>query len=374
MSNSFNIPFNRRNTNSLKWDMKSADALPVWVADMDFKSPEPIRQAMMELAESGMFGYAWPPYELYDVIIQRLSKKHNWKVKKEWIVLLPGLVPGLHAAARVLPAGRTAVMTSTPVYFYLFKAAENSGNKSLEIPFKIVDGIYKMDFEQMEANLTPDCGMYMLCNPHNPNGRVFDREELLELNDFCLKHSLILVSDEIHCDLIIDENASHISAASLSKEIEENSITLLSPSKTFNIPGMGGSFAVIPNADIRKRFELACLGIMPHMNNWQINSMIAAYSHCEPWREELIAYLKSNHDYLMAEVNSIPGLEMQPLQATYLAWIKCNKPDVENYLLSHGLAVSGGDQFHGEGYFRLNFGTQRSTLEQAVGILKMAFI
>ena len=353
--------------------MKSADALPVWVADMDFKSPEPIRKAMVELAESGMFGYAWPPEELYDVIIKRLTEKHQWEVKRDWIVLLPGLVPGLHAAARALPAGRDTVMTSTPVYFYLFKAAENSGNRSIEVPFKIVNGVHRMDFDQMEANLSPDCGMYMLCNPHNPNGRVFDREELRQLADFCLKHSLILVSDEIHCDLILDEKVKHTSVASLSKDIEDNSITLLSPSKTFNIPGMGGSFAVIPNADIRRKFEAACMGIMPHMNNWQIKSMIAAYSECEPWRKELITYLKTNHDYLLAEVNKIPGLEMQPLQATYLAWIKCNKPDVENYLLSHGLAVSGGYQFHGEGYFRVNFGTQLATLKQAVEILKKAF-
>lgn len=369
----FDKPTHRRNTNSLKWDLKPENVLPAWVADMDFESPVEIREALQKLTDHQIYGYAWPPDELYEVIIERLAKNHHWQIKKEWIVLLPGLVPGLHAAARVMPDERANVMTSTPVYFYLFKAALSAGNSTLEIPFIQENGLWKMDFETMKKELTPETGMYMLCNPHNPNGRVFSKEELLELSRFCVENNLILVSDEIHCDLIIDPSKQHISTASLNKEIENQSITLLAPSKTWNIAGLGGSLAIIPNEDIRKRFQEACAGIMPHMNNWQIETMKAAYTFGEPWRKELISYLKANHDYLLEEINKIPGLHMEPLESTYLAWISCDHENPEEHLLKHGLAVSGGYQFHGKGYFRLNFGTQRANLEKALEIIKKAF-
>ncbi|WP_304233845.1 MalY/PatB family protein [Jiulongibacter sediminis] len=372
MPYNFDKPTQRRGSGSVKWDMKPENILPMWVADMDFESPDEIKNALQDLVDHQIYGYAWPPDELFEIIIDRLSKRHQWQIKKEWIVLLPGLVPGLHASARILE-DKPAVMTSTPVYFHLFKAAGSAGNETIEVPFDLSNGGCKMDFESMQKQITPQTGMYMLCNPQNPIGRVFDKEELLELSDFCLKNDLILVSDEIHCDLILDESKEHISVASLNKEIENQSITLLAPSKTWNIAGLGGSFAVIPNPEIREKFEKACFGIMPHMNNWQIRSVMAAYKYGEPWRKELIKYLKANHDYLLKEVNNIPGLSMEPCEATYLAWIACDKENPEEYLLKYGLGVSGAHQFKGKGYFRLNFGTQRANLEKAIGILKKAF-
>ncbi|MGR3808936.1 MalY/PatB family protein [Jiulongibacter sp. NS-SX5] len=369
----FDKPTQRRGTGSVKWDMLPEDVLPVWVADMDFESPEEIKEALRGLVDHQIYGYAWPKEELFTVIINRLKDRHGWEIKKEWIVLLPGLVPGLHAAARTLPKERSSVMTSTPVYFHLFKAAGSAGNQTIEVPFAQKDKKWVMDFASMQNALTSSTGMYMLCNPHNPNGRVFSKDELEQVSDFCLNNDLVLVSDEIHCDLILDNSKKHISVASLNKEIENQSITLLAPSKTWNIAGLGGSMAIIPNSDIRKKFQDAAYGIMPHMNNWQMASMLAAYTHGEPWRKELISYLQANQEYLLKEINGIPGLSMEPCEATYLAWIACDKENPEEYLRKHGLGVSGAHQFNGKGYFRLNFGTQRANLEKAVAILKEAF-
>ncbi len=364
----------RVNTNSYKWDRFTTDVLPMWIADMDFESPIAIKNALLDLANKSIYGYSKAPEELTEVIIQRLQNRHHWKVEKDWIVYLPGLVPGLHASAR-LTEGNAKIMTASPVYYHLTMAGKNIGMPVSEIPFILKNDTWVMDFETMEKTITPEHKYYFLCNPHNPNGRVFNTEELSALSTFCIKHGLILVSDEIHCDLILDENAQHISIASTNKHIENQSITLLAPSKTFNIAGLGGSFAVIPNKELREKFIKVCFGIMPHISAFAFQTMLAAYKYGEPWRQELITYLKGNHDFLLAEVNKINGLEMLPLEATYLAWIKVNKENIdpEAHLLKHGLAVSGAQQFGGEGYFRLNFGTQKANLVKAIEILKKAF-
>ena len=366
----FDQQLERRGTNSMKWDARQPKNIPMWVADMDFQSPLAVQEALQAVANSGVYGYAWPPSELFEVILERLEKMHAWNVEKEWIVLLPGLVPGLHASARIMPSEKKSTLTSTPVYYHLYKAAESSGLETLEVPF-LENG--EMDFEGLKAKKREDTGMYFLCNPHNPTGRVFSQKELEKLADFCLKENLILVSDEIHCDLILDHEKRHHSVASFSKEVEDNSITLLSPSKTFNIAGIGGSFAVIPNGALRSRFEAAKFGIMPHLNNWQISSMLAAYQHGEPWRQELLAYLRSNHNYLLEEINAIPELKMKPLDATYLAMIQCPQEDPEKYLSVNGIDVNGSGQFHGTNFFRLNFGTQKSRLEEGVKRIKEAY-
>ncbi|UBM58524.1 PatB family C-S lyase [Marinilongibacter aquaticus] len=373
MTYNFDKPTSRKSTNSLKWDIFPEIDLPMWVADMDFESPLEIKQALAKVVDHQIYGYAWPPQKLKDCIVNRLKERHNWAIEADWIVFLPGLVPGLHAAPRILDTERPHAMTATPAYFHMYKAAQSNGQKTFEIPFIWENESWEMDFESMENEVKKGVGMYMLCNPHNPNGKVFSKEELEKLVQFCLKHKLILVSDEIHCDLLLNPEKTHISAASLHPEIEQQSITLLSPSKTFNIAGIGGSYAIIPNADIRKRFQAVCYGIMPHLNNWAIESMYSAYTFGEPWRLALIEYLRKNHDFLLKEINQIKGLEMKALDATYLAWIKCNHPDPESALKKAGLAVSGAQQFNGQGYFRLNFGTQRSNLELAIQRIKSTF-
>lgn len=372
----FNKPTNRKNTGSIKWDKYPDDVLPLWVADMDFESPVEIKEALQKIVDTQIYGYSNAPEELYQVIIERLKNKHNWEIEKEWIVLLPGLVPGLHASARIFDLENMEVMTSTPVYYHLSLAGKYAGLKTSEVPLIWQNARWEMDFEQMQSQVNSDTKIYMLCNPHNPNGRVFSEKELNQLSDFCLKNGLLLVSDEIHSDLVLDENVKHLSVASLNNEIEQNSITLLAPSKTFNIAGLGGSFAVIPNPALRKKFQDAGFGIMPHTNAFMAETMLAAYKYGESWRQELVKYLKGNHDFLLENINKIPSLSMKPCEATYLAWIHCSRkdiPNLEDYLIKFGLGVSGGHQFKGNGYFRLNFGTQRANLEEAMERLKRAF-
>jgi cystathionine beta-lyase len=376
MPYNFDKPTNRLHSNSIKWDKYPEAVLPLWIADMDFESPTEITEALSKLIEGKIYGYSMAPEELYEVIVDRLAVRHQWKIEKEWIVLLPGLVPGLHASARIFDSPMIEVITSTPVYNHLRLAAPYAGSETKEVSFIWQNDQWEMDFESMQEQITEHTKMYMLCNPHNPNGRVFTKEELNKLSEFCLKNNLVLVSDEIHCDLVIDSNSHHISLASVNKEIEQQSITLLAPSKTFNIAGLGASFGVIPNKELREKFRKATFGIMPHINAFQCQTMIAAYKFGEPWRKELIAYLKANHDYLVEEINKIPSLSMKPLEATYLAWIHSDRvdiPNLEDYLFNFGLGVLGGQQFKGNGYFRLNFGTQRSNLEIAIERLKNAF-
>lgn len=372
----FDRPVNRTGTDSVKWNKYPDGVLPMWVADMDFESPEEISAALQKLVDRKVYGYAEAPAALYEIIAERLHTRHHWKVEPAWIVPLPGLVPGLHAAPRILDVGRSEIITSVPVYYHLSSSGRNAGLSVRHVPFAWNNNRWEMDFEGIEASVNTNTGMYMLCNPHNPNGRVFDRTELSTLAGLVVKHDLILVSDEIHCDLILDDTRSHISIASLDPEIEKRSITLLSPSKTFNIAGLGGSFAVIPDAGLRQRFTSACFGIMPRLGAWAFEAMMAAYRYGEPWRQELTAYLKRNHDFLLENFSRIPGLSMHSHEATYLAWIRCDHPDIEDiegHLINFGLGVSGGPQFFANGYFRLNFGTQFSNVQEAVIRLERAF-
>lgn len=371
----FDKLIDRRNTNSYKWDKYSEDVLPLWVADMDFQSAQPILDALQRIVNHGVLGYAHTPDELVEVVIDRLKTRHNWEIQKEWIVWLPGMVPGLHTSARLLGDDFTAVMTSTPVYYPFIQAADWGKRRLQDIPFVWQNNRWEMDFEKMEKTITPSTKMYMLCNPHNPNGRVFSKEELEKLADFCLKHNLLICSDEIHCDLILDETKQHISIATLNKEIEAKSITLLAPSKTFNIAGLGCTLAIIPDKKIREEFEKTRFGMMPMLSNFAYEAALAAYKYGGEWHNELLTYLRGNHQFLLEEINNIKGLSMQPLEATYLAWIDYRETGNENFvahLEKHGVGVQDAANFGGSGFLRLNFGTQRSRLEEAVRRIKKA--
>jgi cysteine-S-conjugate beta-lyase len=372
----FDKAINRHHTNSYKWNKFNKEVLPMWVADMDFLSPTAVSDALLKLVDHGVYGYTHAPLELYDVVIDRLDKLHNWKVDRESILFLPGLVPGIHTSTRILGSDYTSVMTSTPVYYPFMQAGDWGPRRLQAIPFARKNNEWKMDLDAMQAKATPDTSMYLLCNPHNPNGRVFSKNELEELAAFCIEKDLIVMSDEIHCDLILDPSKKHISIASLSQEIAQRTITLLAPSKTFNIAGLGCSIAIIENTELRAKFQKEMFGIMPMPTAFAYEAALAAYKHGEPWRKELIAYLKANHDYLLSEINKIDRLEMLPLDATYLAWIKYDGQvdgGIEKYLASFGLGVSPGEQFDGDGYVRINFGTQKANVEKAVEVLKKAF-
>ena len=365
----------RRNTNSYKWDKYPSEVLPLWVADMDFEVAQPIKNALKKIVDQCVIGYSNLPDELEQIVIERLRDWHNWEIKNEWIVWLPGLVPGIHTSAQCISEDFCSIMTSSPVYRPFLEAA-SMGNRSLQaVPFIWKNQRWEMDFDEMEKSANPSTKLYMLCNPHNPNGRVFSKEELEKLSDFCIKHNLFICSDEIHCDLILDTTKNHISIASLNKEIEKRSITLLAPSKTFNIAGLGCSFAIIPDADLRGRFEKKKYGMIPMPSSFAMESALAAYKESEDWRQRMLKYLRANHEYLLIEINKIPGLKMEPLEATYLAWINFEGTGIEDFvcvLENSGVGVQDASIFGGKGYFRLNFATQRANLEEAIKRIKKA--
>ena len=375
MKSIFDDIINRHHTNSMKWDKYAQqDIIPLWVADMDFKAPAAILDAMHRITAHGVLGYSLVPDELVTVVLKRLKNLHHWDVKPEWLVWLPGLVPAITLSCQSVGQAGDAVMSTTPVYGPFMKCPDSADRQLQKIPLKLENGRYTFDFEAMKAAITPATKLFLLCNPYNPAGTVFTKQELETLLAVCLEHNIIICADEIHCDLILDQNLEHISIGSLSDIAGNQTITLLSPSKTFNIPGLGGAFAVIPNDGIRERFAKLRYTNTPMLSAYAYDAMLVAYRDCRPWHQELLGYLKANHDYLLTEINAIPGLEMQPLEATYLAWIDTRKTGIENIgqvLEEAGVGISeGGFFFDGKGFIRLNFGTPRSVLVEAVKRIK----
>ncbi len=371
MTYDFDELIDRTNTDSFKWDRyKDRDIIPLWVADMDFKAAPPILKALEDVTKHGVIGYSHEPDELTDVIVKRLDERHSWKIEKNWIVYLPGLVPGLTLSCMVVGNEGDEIITTVPVYGPFMKAPEAAKKKLVKVQMKLENNRWTLDFDAIRAAITPCTRMFMLCNPYNPAGTVFTKEELQTLSDICTEHNIVICADEIHCDLILDESKKHISIASLSKDVENQTITLLSPSKTFNIAGLGGSFAVIPNDEIRAKFAQLKYIVEPMPSAYAYQAALAAYRDCNEWHEQLLAYLRKNHDYVLQEINHFKGFSMQPLEATYLAWIDTRESDIENIseiLENAGVGISdGGFFFDGKGFIRLNFGTQMRRLEAAV--------
>ena len=375
MLHNFDEIIDRKNTDSFKWDFfqDPEGTIPMPVADMDFRSPEPILQALREVTEHGVFGYSIVPSALKNVLQERLERLYGWKTEKEWQVWIPGLVPAITATCRAVGEIGDAVITSIPVYHPFHLAPGYVGKKLQTFPMMEQNNRWTFDFEALENAITEETKLFMLCNPYNPSGTVFTREELEKLASICQKHNLIICADEIHCDLILDDNKKHIPIASLNQDVENQTITLLAPSKTFNIAGLGCSVAIISNPALRKKFEDAKNGFFPPLPRHSMVAALAAYKDCEDWRLDLIKYLKSNHDYLYQELNNYEGLKMIPLEATYLAWIDARGTQFDNIqeqILKAGVRVMDGKTFMGDGFFRLNFACPKSVLVEAVKRIK----
>lgn len=370
----FDTPINRRGTACLKWDIyKERDVLPMWVADMDFASPPAVLAALHNRVDHGIFGYNLTPRALEETIIERLRVRHKWDVQPEWIIWLPGLVTGLNISCRAAASPGEAIITTTPAYPPFLSAPKLAGCELITIEHPNIDKAYGIDFEGIKGAITPNTKLFVLCNPHNPTGRVFTNDELLTLADICLKHKLIICSDEIHCDLVLDADKSHISIASLDKTIAARTITLLAPSKTFNLPGLGCSLAIIPDKELRTRFENIMHGIVPHVNTMGFIAALAAYRDSEDWRMELIDYLRKNRDIVESFIGTSPMLSMNHVEATYLAWIDARKlevPHIYSFFEQAGVGLSDGADFGCPGFMRLNFGCPRTTLE--MGLRRMA--
>lgn len=373
----FDQVIDRRNTNSYKWD-KYADpaVIPVWVADMDFQAAPPILEALQKVTEHGIFGYSKCPDELYDIVIERLKTRHGWDVKKDWIVWLPGLVPGIGLSIRTVTTEAEAVMTATPVYHPFMLETHAAGRTLQKVPLQLENNRWVIDFEALEASVTSQTKLFLLCNPHNPAGTVFTKEEQEKLLEICLKNNIVICSDEIHCDLLLDKAKNHLSIATLSPEAAQQTITLLAPSKTFNIAGLGCSMAIIPNDELRAKFIKTKAGLMPMLSAYAYEAALAAYRDGAAWHEELLDYLRQNHQFLLTEINQLKGMKMVPLEATYLAWIDTRESGIADFaqkLEAVGVGVSDGVQFDGAGFIRLNFACPRATLEEVVRRIKTVF-
>ena len=254
MSIDFDTVIDRRGTSSIKWDKYADrnDVIAMWVADMDFQSPAPVLTALHQRIEHGVFGYTpQPPVALVEIVVEHLKRCYHWSVDPEWLVWLPGLVCGLNVTCRAVGEPGDAILSATPVYYHLFKAPQAMSCETITAPMALDGQRWQLDFDRMTAAVTPRTRLFMLCNPHNPVGRVYSRAELLQLADWCEQHDLLLCSDEIHCQLILDQSKTHIPIASLDPAIAARTITLMAPSKTYNLPGLGCAFAIISNATLR---------------------------------------------------------------------------------------------------------------------------
>ncbi len=375
MAFNFDEGIDRRHSDSAKWNKYSNDVLPMWVADMDFRSPSCILDALHRRVEHGVFGYGDRPHDLIDVVVERMASRYQWQIKPEWIVILPGIVAGLNLSVRAFTDATEATIAPTPVYPPFKKSSAFAQRPQLSAPLQLEKGRWTMDLPSLASSLSGQEKLLMLCNPQNPGGTVYRREELEWQLAFAQQHDLIVCSDEIHCDLLLEPGVKHIPFATLSADAEQRSITLMSPSKTFNIAGLGASIAIIPDAELRKRFNRTREGIVPSVDVLALTAATAAWRDGEPWLQELLAYLCRNRDRLVSAVNDIQGLEMAAPEATYLGWVDASKLAVENptlFFQKAGLGFSPGADFGAAKFVRINFGCTQATLEEAIIRMKAA--
>ena len=369
----FDHPPDRRGSDSIKWSKYAGrDILPLWVADMDFSAPPAVIATLQQRMEHGVFGYGGPWPTLTESVLAHLESEYNWHIAPEWIVWLPGLVTGLNVACRAVDGD---VLTATPIYPPFLSAPKFSGRRLQRCALAQIDGDWQWDKLALKSALTATTRLFLLCHPHNPVGRCWNRDELLDLAAFAEENDLVVCSDEIHCGLILDADKRHIPFASLSPAAAKRSITLMAPSKTYNVPGLGCAFAVIPDPVLRHRFEHAMHGIVPHVNVLGLAACEAAYRDCGDWHEALIAYLAANRDRVFVAVNGEKGVKMSRVEATYLAWIDVRGLGLDSpaaHFEAHGLGLSDGQDFGAPGWLRLNFGCPRSTLEEALRRFQLA--
>lgn len=366
----------RLGTDSQKWQKyANRDVLPLWVADMDFRSPPAIIDTLQRRVADGIFGYARPVKSTVDAVVNALASRYGWSIDPAWIVWLPGLVCGLNVTAQAFAAPGEEVLCLTPVYPPFMTAPKNSGRVSVTVPFILnsTAARWEIDWDALERAVTPRTKLFFLCNPHNPIARVFGRDELVRIADFCARHDLLLCSDEIHCDLILDSALPHLPTAMVAPDHAARTITLMAPSKTYNVPGLGTSFAIIPDSALRARFVRATAGIVAEVTCLGFTACEAAYRDSEPWRQALLATLRSNRDHLFATLEkSLPGVRIEaPIEATYLAWLNVadlGLADPIAHFESHGVGLSDGAFFGAprSDYVRLNFGCPRATLDEAL--------
>jgi cystathionine beta-lyase len=374
----------REGTSALKYDGRTAyfgtsDVQPLWVADMDFAAPEAVTHALIARATHPIYGYTLPPESVYDALIGWMKKRHAWVIEREWIVLVPGVVPSLNAVAMALTEPDEGVIVQPPVYFPFFSAATKTGRRLVQNPLKLDNGRYSIDFEHLEQ-CAQEARLLLLCSPHNPVGRVWQREELTQVLDIARRHDLTILADEIHADLIYPEYRHH-ALATLTDDTA-NIVTAVAPSKTFNIPGLGLSALIIPDSARRSRINQVL--DMVHMtagNPFSLTAFEAAYREGAPWLESLMAYLQKTRDEAARYIElELPRIKLIPAEGTYLLWLDCRElgmrdDELKRFMIHEaGLGLSPGIAFGmgGSGFMRMNIGAPRSLVMEALEKLKAA--
>jgi cystathionine beta-lyase len=375
-SYNFDTPVERRGTASMKWEKyKDKDIIPMWVADMDFRSPPAVIRALQQRTAYGVFGYTLTPEELNDRVVSMLRETYDWSVEPEYLVWLPGLVSGLNVACRAVGKDGDDVMTAVPVYPPFLSAPGFSRRSLVRVPLREKANCWQFDFDRLEQMITDKTRMFILCNPHNPVGRVFTRNELAGLAAICNKHDIVICSDEIHCGLILDRDKVHVPTATLDPEVAARTITLMAPSKTFNLPGLGCAFAVISEKKLRHQFKKAMAGIVPRPNVLGYAAALAAFAESSDWHAALLDYLRGNLETIVSAIRQMPPLSIAPVEATYLAWIDMRSSGIKSparFFEEAGVGLQDGIEFDGPGFVRLNFGCSRSLLEKALDRMKAA--
>ncbi len=386
MINDFDVFIERGASGCVKWNWFERDVLPMWVADMDFRAPQAVIDALHARVDHGIFGYHLDEPTLRDVLVDRLRVRHALEVSAEQIAFLPGLVMGLNFVSHIVGAPGEAVLTMTPIYPPFLSSPKNQG-RTVQINPLVATRTgsrleYAIDFDALEAAVTPQTRLLLLCSPHNPAGRAWTRAELERIADLCLRHDLVICSDEIHCDLVYPGTA-HLSIAALAPEVAARTITLIAPSKTFNIPGLGMSAAVITNPELLKRMNEWRYAMGAFVNAMGLTAGLAAYQHGDAWLEAALAYLRVNRDLVFETIAvDMPALACTVPEATYLTWIDCRDlPLAEgvspaaHFLEVGRVAFNDGAMFGegGQGFVRLNFATPRATLVEGLARMKRAY-
>ena len=387
MKYDFDEVIDRRNTGAIKLERCKAlfgteDVLPLWVADMDFRTPDFILEAIRERLKHPILGYTMPPKNFYPLTVKWITDHHGWKVKRDWVGFLPGIVPGLAFAVQCLTEVGDEIVVQTPVYYPFFHVIENNNRKLLVNELKEVDGKFVMDFEDLEKKFTEKTKLFILCNPHNPGGRVWTKAELEKLASICEKHNIIIVSDEVHADMVLPGQQAHTVFSTVSEWAEQHTVTFMAPTKVFNMPGLISSAYIIPNLELRKKFaDYLEASEMNAGNIFAYIGAVAAYEHGEAWRLEMLNYVQGNIEFIVDFLKTnIPQVKPMIPEASFLVWLDCRELGMETdelhkfFSLKAGIGLNKGTIFGagGEYHLRLNVACPRSILEQAMTQLQSA--
>ncbi len=384
--NIFDEVIDREPTNSMKWasakamltaEQAAANPLPMWVADTDFKAPKEVLDALHQAIEHGVFGYPAGPTESYtNAVISWQRKRFGWNVMPEWIMQAAGIITTLKTAVQAFSAPGDSVLIQPPVYAHFHDDVKLNGRHLALAPLVRTEEGYSFDAEIFEQAIKPDTKLFILSNPHNPTGNMWSEKELRTMGDICARHGIIVISDEIHEDLIMNPEKKHIPFATLGEDYAQNSITCTAPSKTFNLPGLQSANIITPNAKLRAELQRQYdRNMFPLVNTLGMVAAEAAYTHGEPWLEQMLDYVRGNHEYFARAINSsIPELKVLPTDSLYLAWMDCrglglSADELKEFMLIEARVwLDHGQKFglEGHGYMRVNLGCPRSTVEDAV--------